>query len=72
MTRAIHLEVVLTEKAEGFLMAFKRMANTRGYPQHVYSDHGSNLMKADKLLRETVTRNNVSLKDASEKFHFQW
>ena len=67
VTRAVHLEVVLTEKAEGFLMAFKRMANTRGYPQHVYSDHGSNLMKADKLLREAVERNNQSLKDASEK-----
>ena len=72
VTRAVHLEVVLTEKAEGFLMAFKRMANTRGYPQHVYSDHGSNLMKADKLLSKTVAKNNESLKEASEKFHFQW
>ena len=32
VTRAVHLEVVLSERTEDLLMAFKRMVNTRGSP----------------------------------------
>ena len=38
VTRAVHLEMVLSDEAEGFLMALKRMISARGHPQRrVYS-----------------------------------
>ena len=39
VTRAVHLEIVLSDEPEGLLMALKRMISARGHPQHMYSDN---------------------------------
>ena len=71
-TRAVHIEVVLSERTEDFLMAFKRMVNTRGFPQHVFSDNAQYFKKANKMLAETVKQNNATIQDAAEKYSFKW
>ena len=63
---------VLSERTEDFLMAFKRMVNTRGFPQHVFSDNAQYFKKADKMLAETVQQNNATIKDAADKYSFKW
>ena len=39
VTRAVHFEIVLSNEAEGFLMALKRMVSVRGMPRHIFSDN---------------------------------
>lgn len=38
LVRAIHLELVLRSKADGFLEAFRRFAARRVFPVVIYSD----------------------------------
>ena len=70
--RAVHIEVDLSEKTEDFLMAFKRMVNIRGFPQHVFSDNAQYFKKADKMLAETVEQNNTTINDVAKKYSFKW
>ncbi|XP_050305577.1 uncharacterized protein LOC126742817 [Anthonomus grandis grandis] len=49
-TRAIHIELVLSLSADDFLQAFKRFVARRGKPSEVYSDNGTNFIKANKDL----------------------
>ena len=72
VTRAVHVEVVLSEEAEGFLMAFKRMMSTRGHPQHVFSDNAANFKRAALEIAETIDLNNKVIKDMQERHRFQW
>ena len=38
VTRAVHLEIVLSDEVEGFLMALKQMISARGRPQLIEPD----------------------------------
>lgn len=51
-TRALHLELVSDLSAEQFLKAFKRFVSRRGIPSKMYSDNGTNFVKASKLLND--------------------
>ena len=72
VTRAVHLEIVLSDEAEGFLMALKRMISARGHPQHMYSDNAKYFIRADKEIAETIDKNNEIIKDFSEQLRFHW
>lgn len=51
-SRAVHIEIVAGYSTEDFLMGFRRFGSLRGYPKHIYSDPGSQLVGADRELRE--------------------
>lgn len=51
VTRAIHLELVLSLSTDDFLDAFKRFISRRGKPSDVYSDNGSQFVKANKEIQ---------------------
>ena len=72
VTRAVHLELVLSNETEQFLQALTRMMATRGTPTHIYSDNAAYFKRAEKLLKETVEENNKVLKEVSEKYEFKW
>lgn len=51
-TKAVHLELVSDMTASAFIAALRRMAARRGTPLHMYSDNGTNFLKASKTLQE--------------------
>lgn len=58
-TRAIHLELAHTLNASSAVMALQRLAARRGSPSVVYSDNGTNFVKANKELKEAVANLNL-------------
>ncbi|XP_028042636.1 uncharacterized protein LOC114252345, partial [Bombyx mandarina] len=52
--RAIHLELVNNLTADSFIMALRRMAAKRGWPQYMYSDNGTNLRGANTELKKSI------------------
>ena len=51
-SRAIHLELVTDKTSNAFLMAFRRFACLRGYPNVCWSDRGTNFVGAQGYLNE--------------------
>ena len=49
---AIHIEAVYGYDTPSFLMALSRFASVRGWPSCIYSDPGSQLVGADRELKE--------------------
>ena len=54
VTRAVHLELVEGYDTQSFLISFKRFISIRGYPGFVHSDNGTQLVAANKELRDMV------------------
>ena len=52
VTKAIHLELVEDMTSASLIAALDRFVGRRGYPQRVYSDNGTNFVRANKGLRE--------------------
>jgi hypothetical protein len=52
--RAVHLEVVDTMSAAGFLNALRTFCNIRGQPQMIYTDNGTNFVGAERRIREDL------------------
>ena len=52
VSRAVHIEAVYSYDTSSFLMAFSRFASIRGWPQYVYSDPGSQVIVAERELKE--------------------
>ena len=50
--RAVHIEATFGYDTQSFLMALSRFANVRGWPEIIYSDPGSQLCGADRVLKE--------------------
>ena len=50
--RAVHIEAVFGYDTSSFLMALSRFASVRGWPETIYSDPGSQLIGADRELKE--------------------
>ena len=50
--RAVHVEGVFGYDTDSFMLAFSRFVSVRGWPEKVYSDPGSQLIGAEKELRE--------------------
>ena len=49
---AVHIEAVYGYDTTSFLMALNRFASVRGWPSTIYSDPGSQLVGADRELKE--------------------
>ena len=72
VTRAVHLEIVLSNSTQEFLMAFRRFINSKGFPQVVHSDNALCFKRAAKEIQSTLEVTNKKILDLSEKYHFQW
>ena len=53
-TRAIHIEVLNNLETDTFINGFVRFVSRRGYPQKVWSDHGTNLVGARSELSKSL------------------
>nr|XP_013189931.1 unnamed protein product [Amyelois transitella] len=51
--RAVHIEIVDSLTTDSLIMALRRMAARRGWPQTILSDNGTNLRGADAELRRS-------------------
>jgi hypothetical protein len=66
--RAVHIEAVFGYDTSSFLLALSRFVSLRGWPDTIYSDQGSQLIGAERELKEawkkidttTVQRNSAS------------
>ncbi|XP_054713000.1 uncharacterized protein LOC129222513 [Uloborus diversus] len=65
-TKAIHLETVSDLTSEAFLASLKRFAARRGKPQEIFSDRGTNFIKAEKELKEFHKK--ISLNENVNKY----
>ena len=54
VTRAVHLELATSLTTDSCVMAIRRFIGRRGYPRKIYSDNGTNLHGADKVLRKAL------------------
>lgn len=54
VTRAVHLEPVMAISAEAFIWAYKRFTARRGVCEKLYSDKGTNFVRADKDMKKAV------------------
>ena len=52
-SRAVHVEPCYGYDTSSFLQALRRFTSIRGWPETIYSDLGSQLVNAEKHLRET-------------------
>ena len=74
-TRAVHLEMACSLSTTDFLNAFSRMVATRGRPEEVTSDNGSNFVGADRELRELVLamdQGQIADNAASDGIRWNW
>lgn len=75
-TKAIHIELVSDMTAEAFVTAFRPLVSRRGAVQHVYSDNGTNFVKANKILMEKTELEqeeyNSIIYNEMTKFNTQW
>lgn len=55
-TRAVHIEIVASLSTDSALMALRRMAARRGWPQIIYSDNATNFKGADLELRKAMEK----------------
>ena len=51
-SKAVHIEFIAGYSTDDFLLGLQRFAAIRGWPSVIYSDPGSQLMAADKELKE--------------------
>lgn len=71
--RAIHIEIVSTLTSDSFIMALRRMAARRGWPQNLFSDNGTNLRGADTELKKSIQElDEAHLKNEALKYGTKW
>ena len=69
-TRAVHLEVVPSLDADGFLQAFQHFSSRRNVlPTDIYSDNGTNFVAAAKSLKKTNWHFNTPHASHQESFY---
>lgn len=72
-TRAIHLELASTLSASSTIMAVQRLAARRGFPQKIFSDNGTNFVKASKELHDAVIQIDAEKQQEFAKVNrFSW
>ena len=59
-TRAVHLEVSYSLDTDSCIDAVRRLIARRGKPKFIRSDNGTNLVGAERELREAINKWNVS------------
>ena len=58
--RALHLEVLHSLSTDSFMSALRRFINRRGNIGHMYSNNGSNFVRADRAVKEGIKKWNQS------------
>ena len=72
-TRAVYLDVMVGLDTEAFLLVFRRFTTIRGYPASCSSDGGTQIVAADKELRNIVRRFDANrLQDFGIKRGITW
>ncbi|XP_078495525.1 uncharacterized protein LOC144750934 [Ciona intestinalis] len=72
-TRAVHLELAKDLTADAMINALRRFIARRGAPMHIYSDNGTNLVGAERLLREAMQEwNQVQINSFLRQKDIQW
>ena len=71
-SKAIHLELVMDNEPQEFLMAFKRFINTRSPPRHIFSDNAQTYSRANKESKDLCERANQEIEDETKKFAITW
>lgn len=59
--RAVHIEIVTRLTTDALIMALRRMAARRGWPQQIFSDNGTNLKGAHNELRKSISELNEDI-----------
>ncbi|XP_031631810.1 uncharacterized protein LOC116346047, partial [Contarinia nasturtii] len=73
VTRSIHLEAVMDISADAFLLAYQRFVARRGNPEKMYSDHGTNFIASDRILKEAEEAwKNTRIQDFVQRKGTQW
>lgn len=70
--RAVHIETVPSLTADSFIMALRRMASRRGWPQYMYSDNGTNLRGAEVELRKSFLESESKVNDELANIGIIW
>ncbi|UYV84637.1 hypothetical protein LAZ67_X002931 [Cordylochernes scorpioides] len=68
VTRAIHQEVVHALSTDEFMIGFSRFIDTRGRPDTIYSDNGTNFVEASEELKLAASERDFEVMDASGRF----
>ena len=53
-TRAVHIEIAHTLETDSFIACLQRFIGRRGHPESISSDNGTNLVGAERELRESL------------------
>ncbi|XP_050298456.1 uncharacterized protein LOC126737571 [Anthonomus grandis grandis] len=75
ITRAINLETVLSISSDDFLQALNRFIGRRGKPLEMFSDNGTNVIKANKDLQSMghfLQNNNDKITQLVEVLRIKW
>ena len=72
MTHSIYLDLMLSNKAEDFLLAFKRLCRDVGTPTLVYSDQAGYFSRAKEELQESFSNLNKCMEELQEKGKIVW
>ena len=71
-TRSIYLDLMLSNKAEDFLLSFKRLCGDVGTPQFIYSDQAGYFSRAKEELQESFSALNECMNELQEKGKIVW
>ena len=71
-TRSIYLDLMLSNKAEDFLLSFKRLCGDVGMPTFVYSDQAGYFSRAKEELKESFSALNDCMVELQEKGKIVW
>ena len=72
-TRATHIEIVSSLDTDSYINALRRFISRRGTPQSIYSDNGTNLVKANKELKTSIQEwNKNKLQEWSKQQNIDW
>lgn len=66
-TKAIHLELAHNLSTDAFLATFNRFTARRGFPNHMYSDRGTNFIGAASIMPQLWTKVNTTESQAIQQ-----
>ena len=72
VSRAVHIELVMDNTTQEFLMALRRFANCRGLPEKIYSDNAATFTGAKETLYKTLEENNAEIKHRCDRWGIEW
>ena len=73
VSRAVYVDISLDYSTDAFLQVLRRFTSTRGWPNTIFSDNGSQLVAASKELRDTVKGLDwCVLQRYSVKYNTEW